>query len=360
MRFLFKAAAIVGLFMILMFSFDGSSQGAEQKKSPKKTLGSLDGVAIIESQVRSEAAPELESLELQILASKAINMRRDREILEMGLQRLLEKKILSIEASKRGITKEQLLDKEVRQAIKEPTNQEIDQFYEARKSRIGQPKEEVAAQIKEYLIEQRSQNKRDELLKNLEKDHQIVRSFEPLRFDLKETADRPYKGPKSASVVLVLFSDFQCPYCRDFNETIKDIMKNYGTKVRLVFRQFPLTAIHPNAQRAAEASLCANAQNRFWEMHDALFENQKNLKEENIKTQAKLLGLNIEAFNTCLASSPYKDAIRDDVLVGSTAGTDGTPTLFINGIYMNGDRSYDGIAAIIEEELAKKSPLQKH
>lgn len=355
MRSLIKASAIVGLFMILIFSMNRSSHGAESKGSSKKNLGSLDGTAITESQVRSEAASELESLELQILTAKAANLRKEHEILEDALQRVLEEKILTIESSKRGISKEQLLDKEVRRAIKEPTDQEIDQFYEANKARINKSKEESAAQIKKYLLRQREQDAHDDLLKKLEKDHRIVRSLEPLRYDFKETADLPSQGPKSASVALVLFSDFQCPYCKDFHETLKDIMKNYGTKVRLVFRQFPLTAIHANAQRAAEASLCANAQNQFWQMHDALFENQKNLKEETIKAQAKLLGLNTEAFNTCLASSRYKAAVREDVRAGSNAGTDGTPTLFINGRHLNEDRSYEGIAAIIDEELAKKN-----
>jgi len=270
------------------------------------------------------------------------------------VQRVLEEKMLELESSKRGITKEQLLDKEVRQATKEPTDQEIDQFYEANKSRISKSKEEAAAQIGKYLKRQRESDARDELLRKLEKEHTIVRSLEPLRFNIAEAADRPSQGLKSAPVVLVLFSDFQCPYCKGFIQPIKDIMKNYGTKVRLVFRQFPLTTIHPDAQRAAEASLCANAQNHFWEMHDALFENQNNLKEDNIKAQAKLLGLNTEAFNACLDSSRYKAAVREDVRAGAIAGTDGTPTLFINGIYLNGDRSYEDIAAMIDKELAKK------
>jgi predicted DsbA family dithiol-disulfide isomerase len=349
-----KIAITAGLAIALIFSLNASGRSAETKSQNKKSLASFDGTAITEDQVRLEAASQLESLELQRLIAKAENQRKEHEILEDALQQLLEEKLLTAESAKRGISKEQLLDKEVRQTIKEPTDQEIDLFYEANRGRISKSKEEAATQIKKYLTRQREQSARDAFLKKLEKDHQIVRSFEPLRFSFKETADLPAQGPKSASVVLVLFSDFQCPYCKDFNETIKEVMKNYGTKVRLIFRQFPLKAIHPDAQKAAEASLCANAQNRFWEMQDALFEIQKDLKEENIKKQAKLLGLNMETFNACLASSRYKAAVMEDVRAGSNAGTDGTPTLFINGRYLNEDRSYEGIAAIIEEELIKK------
>jgi protein-disulfide isomerase len=348
-----KTVMIAGLFIpLLAFVGESSGQGAKQKK-PLTKAGSLDGAAITEDQVRKEATSELESLELQALQFQAEHRIKEHDILEEALQRLLEEKMLDLEASKRGISKEQLLE-ELRKSIKEPTKQEIDQFYEENKNRISKSKEDAAAQIENYLKRQRERNARQELLEKLEKQHKVVRSLEPLRFTIKDAADSPSQGIKSAPVVLVLFSDFQCPYCKDNNETLKDIMKNYGTKVRLIFRQFPLTSIHPNAQRAAEASLCANAQNRFWEMHDALFANQNNLKEENINAQAKLLGLDMEAFNTCLASSRIKNAVREDIRAGAGAGTNGTPTLFINGRYLNGNRSYDDIATVIDEELAKK------
>jgi protein-disulfide isomerase len=353
MRSITKTAMIVGLFITLSaFISESSSQGAEKQK-PSTKFGSFDGKAITEDQVRKEAAPELESLELQALQFQAERRIKEYGILEEALQRLLEEKMLDLEASKRGISKEQLLE-ELRKSVKEPTKQEIDQFYEENKSRISKSKEDAAAQIDKYLKRQKERNAREELLEKLEKQHKVVRSLEPLRFTIKDAAGSPSKGLKSAPVVLVLFSDFQCPYCKDNMETLKDIMKNYGTKVRLIFRQFPLTSIHPNAQRAAEASLCANAQNRFWEMHDALFANQNNLKEENIDAQAKLLGLDMEAFHACLASSRIKNAVSEDIRAGSSAGTNGTPTLFINGRYLNGNRSYTDIAMVINEELAKK------
>jgi len=162
------------------------------------------------------------------------------------------------------------------------------------------------------------------------------------------------RGPAKAPIVLVLFSDFQCPYCRDFNLTIDDILKKYGDKARLVFRQFPLTRIHPNAQRAAEASLCAAAQNRFWEMHDLLFQNQNNLRDQELKDRASKLGLDVTAFNGCMDSSRKGNIVYEDLRAGAAVGVEGTPALFINGRFLYGSRSFEEVAAIIDEELKAK------
>lgn len=288
-----------------------------------------------------------------MLRTKAAYARKEYEILNESLQRILEEKLLDAEAAKQSISKEQLISREIEQKITEPTSKDIDVFYEANKNRINRSKEETAAQIGKYLRQQRETEARNTFLSKLEKEHLVVRFLEPLRFDVKASG-RPSKGPESAPVALVLFSDFQCPYCKSFNETLDKILNKYGDKVRLIFRQFPLTSIHPEAQKAAEASLCAESQHHFWEMHDLLFQNQENLKEENLKAQAKKLGLNSEAFNACMASSRYSNSIKEDVRAGSSAGTDGTPTLYINGRYLSEGRSLEAINSIIDEELAKK------
>ena len=138
------------------------------------------------------------------------------------------------------------------------------------------------------------------------------------------------------------------------SETLKEVVKNYGKKVRLVFRQLPLTSIHKFAQKAAEASLCADAQGRFWEMHDLLFQDQKNLGEKDLKAKAAKLGLNTAAFDKCLDGEQFAARIREDIRAGAAAGADGTPALYVNGRFLNGNRPYDDIAAVIDEELNRK------
>ena len=116
----------------------------------------------------------------------------------------------------------------------------------------------------------------------------------------------------------------------------------------------PLTSIHKFAQKAAEASLCADAQGRFWEMHDLLFQDQKNLDEKDLKTRAAKLGLNTATFNKCLDGEQFTARIREDIHAGAAAGTDGTPALYVNGRFFNGNRPYEEIAGIIDEELNRK------
>jgi protein-disulfide isomerase len=354
MRSLYRVLIISSMLIAFSLAIATQIQSKDLNSSRNKQLASVDGVAITEAQVRLEGSSDLESLELKSLQMKAANAQREYEILEESLQSLVEEKLLMAEASRKGISKEELLAQELSRDEKEPTPEEVESFYAVNEYRIRVPKEEALPQIVSFLKQQRQIQKRAALIERLETEHKVVRFLEPLRFEFKTSG--PSQGPASAPVVLVLFSDFQCPYCKTFNETLKEILKQYDQKVRLVFRQFPLTSIHADAQRAAEASLCAGAQNRFWEMHDLLFENQKNLKENDIKDRAKKLGLNMDAFNSCLASNRYSKQVREDARVGSSAGTDGTPTLFINGRHLTGGRSYPEVAAIIDEELSLKKP----
>jgi protein-disulfide isomerase len=345
----FLRASFFCVIIAVFSSFHPYLQGKDQKAA-FKSLASVDGVAITETQVLKESSDDLDSLDLQMLRSKATFERNKHDILERSLNRLVEEKLLKAEAAKRGITETELVGKEITELVKEPTNEQIDAFYEENKDKIRKPKEQVTDKIRQYLKKDQESDIREAFLKKLEKEHRVTRSLKPLRFEVNAPG-RPSKGPAAAPVVLVLFSDFQCPYCRDFNLTIEDALKKYGDKVRLVFRQFPLTSIHANAQRAAKASLCAAAQNHFWEMHDLLFQNQNSLKEEDIKSRAKDLNLDINAFNSCLDSARINTMIQDDIRAGTMAGADGTPTLFINGRYLGGAHSDEEITAIIDEEL---------
>jgi protein-disulfide isomerase len=151
----------------------------------------------------------------------------------------------------------------------------------------------------------------------------------------------------------VEFSDFQCGYCKAVVGTLKEIQKNYAGQVRLVYRQYPIAAIHPDAFKAAEASLCAGAQGRFWELHDMMFEEQGSLKEEDLKVKAARLQLDIAAFNDCLQSGKSANRVKQDLREGSRAGVSGTPALFINGRFLSGAQPYEEIAKIIDEELKR-------
>ena len=172
--------------------------------------------------------------------------------------------------------------------------------------------------------------------------------------ELAETEiEKNVKSPTDAEVEIVEFSDFECPYCSGLLPTLKQVEKAYGDKVRIVYRQFPLTAIHPHAQKAAEASLCANEQQHFWEFHDSLFSNQRDLTVEALKRRAEEMKLDAAAFNACLDSGKQADAITKDIDEGARAGVTGTPALFINGRLLSGNQPYASIADVIEDELQR-------
>ena len=167
--------------------------------------------------------------------------------------------------------------------------------------------------------------------------------------------DDPVKGSESAPVTIIEFSEYQCPYCkRFFDQTLSLIEDNYieTGKVKYVFRDFPLS-FHEYAQKAAEASECADEQDKFWEYHDKLFENQNALSVENLKQYARDLGLDTTRFDSCLDSGAMASEVQKDLDDGSEYGVSGTPGFFINGIKVVGAQPYSAFEEIIEQELNK-------
>jgi protein-disulfide isomerase len=168
-----------------------------------------------------------------------------------------------------------------------------------------------------------------------------------------ERADAPSKGPRTAPVTLVEFSDFQCPYCGRVLPVLKRVQETYGERVRLVFRNFPL-AIHPLAPKAAEAAACANEQGKFWEMHDRLFADPKKLDVADLKASAAELGLDAQAFDQCLDSGKHEATWKEERTEGERAGVSGTPAVFVNGRLIGGAQPYETFAQVIDDELERK------
>jgi protein-disulfide isomerase len=176
---------------------------------------------------------------------------------------------------------------------------------------------------------------------------------EAVRTDISTTGF-PARGPATAPVTIVEFSDFECPFCGRLFPTLTAVENIYLNRVRIVYRQFPLRRIHPLAQKAAEASLCAHEQGRFWDMHDSLFSDQEHLTIDALKARAVALKLDTAAFDACLDSGKEAAAIERDIAEGTKAGVTGTPAMFINGQMLVGARPFAEIQMIIEEELQRK------
>jgi protein-disulfide isomerase len=162
------------------------------------------------------------------------------------------------------------------------------------------------------------------------------------------------RGNNAAPVTIEEYADFECPFCAQTQASLNSLMKNYGANIRIVFKQFPLISLHPNAQKAAEASECAGEQGKFWEMHDLIFANQQQLSEVQLKSWAtNNLKLDENKFNSCLDSGKYVGKIKADIAEGVRRGVDGTPTIFINGEKMVGAQVTEAYQQVIDKALKK-------
>ena len=318
----------------------------ESEGSSAEILAVVGGIEITEAEVEERMAAEL--LKVQ---------RERRQILERGLGLLVDEKLIEIEAAKRNVSTETLLETEIANKVSEPTDQEIEAFYDQRKGQIRQPKEEVVDRIRDYLKQQRGVEAHAVYVAELKKNHGFTTYLEPFRMPVEDSGF-PSRGPEDAPVTVVEFSDFECPYCSRVNPALEQVTATYGDDVRIVFRQFPLSRIHSNAQKAAEASLCAEEQGKFWQLHDAMFQDQRNLGLASVKEKAATVGLDIDSFNTCLDSNRYADAVAADLAAGSELGVTGTPAVFINGIFLSGAQPFEEFSKIIDAELSRNGKVE--
>jgi protein-disulfide isomerase len=167
-----------------------------------------------------------------------------------------------------------------------------------------------------------------------------------------DIAGSPVKGSPRAPVTIVVFSDFQCPFCGRAEPTVKQLEDEYKDKLKVVWKNQPLP-FHPNAMPAAKAAMAANKQGKFWEMHDKLFSNQQALGDAIYAQYAKELGLDMAKFNADLNSPEIAQSIQKDMQEGASLGANGTPTFFINGRQLVGAQPIDQFKQVIDDELKK-------
>jgi protein-disulfide isomerase len=165
------------------------------------------------------------------------------------------------------------------------------------------------------------------------------------------TADDWSLGSPEAPVTLLEYGDFECPYCAMARPVLEGLVAEYPDTIRLVFRHFPITTIHPHAFMAAEAAEAAGAQGKFWEMHDTLFTHQQLLEFENLRWYAKQIGLDVARFVQEMRAHIYQEKVRRDFRRGIQDGVNGTPTIFINGLRYDGPRDRMSILAAIATQV---------
>ena len=279
------------------------------------------------------------------------------QLLREKLDELIAHKIFSLEAAQRGVSVQQFVHDEISAKIQTVTPEQVQAFYEANKNRIKQPLEKVSEQITSYLQQQAQDQRRQSLLKELRSRYPVTVALRAPTVEIA-TEGEPSLGPANAPVTIVEFSDFQCPYCRQAQGTLKQLMAAYEGKIKLVFRDFPLRNIHPQAQKAAEAAQCAAEQQKFWPYHDKLFAST-NFQMDELKKFAQELELNMEQFTSCLDSSKYAAGVDADMQAGQQAGVNATPTFFVNGYPLSGAASYERFKELVDAALEQAQSAQR-
>ena len=310
-----------------------------------EVVATVAGEPITMADVQADIAEQLEELNRQrlMLVESAIGPAVDRRLVEM-------------EAAALGTTANDLLTAQITAKIAPVSGADIDSWFEANKNRLqpGTTVAQVAAQISGLLEQERGQALYSEYLRTLRAKYETRILFEPPRTEI-DLADATWKGPEEAPVTLVEFSDFQCPACRGFNPILQQLLDKYPDDVRVAFVQYPLRSIHPQAQGAAEASLCAREAGKFWELHDEMFANQRQLGTSDLKAAARKVGLDGDAFDACLDSNKYAATVQADFDRAQEAGATGTPAVFVNGRQVTPGRvpSLDALSALVEDELRR-------
>ena len=349
------AAAVALLLIALPACAQAGSEAATTGEGGEVGSGvaaTVAGEQITMGELEAEAEESLEQVELQLKQCEMQAKTNRYQALDATLETMLREKLLAAEAAKAGQSVEDYKAAELESRIPAVTDADVEAFFNENRARIGnRTLDQIGDQIRQFLAGQGRAEAENAFYGELEGKYEVARMLEPPRVEVAATG--PSHGPQSAPVTIVEFSDFQCPYCSRVVPAIDQVKESYGEKVRIVFRQFPLN-IHPQAQKAAEASLCADEQGKFWQMHDSLFANQQQLAPANLKAQAAELGLDGEKFNQCLDTGKHADQVAADLQDGIEAGVSGTPAMFINGVMISGAVPFEQLAEMIDAELKRK------
>jgi len=313
----------------------------------------IDGAeAVSMAALYEAAAPVIDDYESALRPCQIDAERGRQDGLEAILRDLVRERLRTLEAKRLGITAE-TLQARIDDAAEPVTDADVSAFH--REAGIAQPLAEIAPQIPAYLANEAIENARAVAYGDMERRYLVAYLLEPLRYEVAADGFPSY-GPADAPVTIVEFSDFECFCCARLLPTLDEVKRQYDDRVRVVYRHYPLTSMHPHAWKAAEAALCAGEQGRFWELHDLMFVEQEALTVDDLKAKAARLALGGEVFGRCLDSGRLHDAVAADVAAGDAVGVSGTPTLFVNGRFVGVAVPFAALAAIIDDVLQRAMP----
>jgi predicted DsbA family dithiol-disulfide isomerase len=264
------------------------------------------------------------------------------------LEEYVQEYLLEQEARKENLTVPQLLERHVNSVIaKDPSEETFKVYYET--ADTTEPYESVRVKIADAIRERRIAKAKAAYLESIRSRATVAFRLAAPRAPIAPPAT-PARGPVNARVTVTEYADYECPFCQQIQPTIEKLEAEFKGKIAFTYKDFPLP-MHANAQKAAEASRCAQAQSKYWEYHDMLAAN-KGLDLAALKAYARQLKLDSPRFDKCLDSGETADAVKAQAAEAAALGLQGTPTFFINGRYISGSLTYERLRGFILEELA--------
>ena len=341
---LLKGAGVVGIITAMAFAGD-RAWSASPSQGSERVLAEV-GRDVITAETLDRA-----------LGPRRYRSERQRyEFQRQKLDELINDKLLDQEAARRGISVQRLKDTEVKPRVR-VTPQEVDAFYREHKDSIPASESVAKETLTRYLEQQGELEATKRFLEGLRATTRVHVKLEPpaVPADSLLVPGALVKGPPTAPITIVEFSDFQCPFCARAQAVLKQVLEAYPNEVQLVFRHFPLER-HPEAKIAAEAAECAARQGKFWEYHDRLFANPAAISVTHLGVVAEEIGLDRQALSACLETGASRARVNEDLDHGARAGVTATPTFFVNGRMVEGAQPFLTFKKIIDPYLTLRRP----
>ncbi|HVZ59689.1 MAG TPA: thioredoxin domain-containing protein [Terriglobales bacterium] len=268
---------------------------------------------------------------------------------QKALDDVIDEHLLAAEAKRANITVEKLLDREVMSKVKDPTEDQLQVYFEGLNSKDTY--ESVRVKILEHIRQLRQAKARGEYLEKLRTASNVLITLAPPKADINLKNTFRF-GPEAAPVQIVEFADFECPYCSKAHPQISKLRQEFAGKISVVFKDLPLP-MHSHAWKSAEAARCAGTQGKYWEYHDLLFTTNE-LDPVKLKQHARTLGLDAARFDKCLDSGEQTAAVTADFTEAQQLGITGTPSFFLNGQFFTGALEYNTLRDMVQKELNRK------
>jgi protein-disulfide isomerase len=272
-----------------------------------------------------------------------------------ALDQVIEDKLIEIEAKNRHLSTDQLLNTVVYKDLKDPTEDQLQVYYEGMEA--TESYESVRDRVLEHIRELRREKARAAYVKQLRSNAQVQVLLAPPFADVN-VKDAYVHGDKNSPVTLVEFADYECPYCQKITPELQKLEKEYGDRLAVVYKDFPLP-MHHTSQKAAEAARCAGEQGKFWEYHDVLFYS-KQLQVAELKAHARVLKLDGDRFDKCLDDGAETAPVKKDLEEAHGLGLTGTPSFFVNGHFFSGAADYNVLKEMVELQLASSPRPTSH